>query len=70
MKADFITVHVDGDERIINLAWVEEIYPGNNCLGSTIHFAFQAKDAIEPDYIYADESYNKLKAKIMERRSK
>lgn len=65
MMSDFITVHVDGEERIINLAWVEEILP--NCNFTTIHFAFQSADSVEPDYIYADETYAMLKKKIFDR---
>lgn len=61
---NFIVVHENGKERIINLAWVEQVWFND---GNTfIHFAFQGQDYCEPDYIIADESFDEIKKLIME----
>lgn len=60
----FIIVHEKGAERMVNLAWVEQVRPDEN--HTYIHFAFQGQDYCEPDYIMADESFDEIKKLIME----
>lgn len=61
--AEFICVHEKGEERLINLNWVEEIRP--NMYGNAeIYFAFNAAGCCEQDYITSDESYGEVKRKI------
>lgn len=57
--ADFIEVHQLGKPRLVNLDWVEEIWPTEN--GTQIYFAFTCPDATSQDFITADESYDKIK---------
>lgn len=60
--AKFIEVtDLDGRKRLINTAWIEEIWDGDN---ATIYFAFQAKDSIEPDSVVVQESYEEIKMKV------
>ena len=61
--AEFIIVHEKGEERIVNLSWVEQVWPDEN--HTFIHFAFQGRDCCEPDYIVADESFDEIKKMIM-----
>lgn len=61
--SDFITVHENGEERLINLAWVEEIRPDNDAK-AVVYFAFQGVGCIEQDCIKTDESYCEVKRKI------
>ena len=60
---EFIVVHENGEERMVNLAWVEEVRPDENN-NATIYFAFQSVNCIEQDYIKADETYNEIKSQI------
>lgn len=57
--ADFIEVHQLGKPRLVNLDWVEEIWPTEN--GTQIYFAFACPDATSQDFIATDESYDKIK---------
>lgn len=57
--ADFIEVHQLGKPRLVNLDWVEEIWPTEN--GTQIYFAFTSPDAVSQDFITTDESYDKIK---------
>ena len=61
--SEFIVVHENGEERMINLDWVEEVRPG---IGGNafIYFAFQQSNTIDQDYIIADESYDEVKGMI------
>lgn len=64
----FIEVHCDCIKKLINLDHVYEIEPtlsGPND-GAWIYFAFESKDAIEPEYIKTDESYYEIKRMVME----
>lgn len=61
--ADFITVFEDHQERMINLAWVEEIRPDDDGK-AVIYFAFQGAGYLEQDHIKTDESYGEVKKKI------
>ena len=54
----FIEVHKNGKPCLINTRWIEEI------TGNTIYFAFTVPQAIEQDYIKADETYEQLKELI------
>lgn len=51
--ADFIEVHQQGKPRLVNLDWVEDIWPTEN--GTQIYFAFAQ------DFSTVDESYDKIK---------
>lgn len=60
--AKFIEVtDLDGIKRLINTAWIEEIWDGDN---ATIYFAFQAENTIEPDSVVVQESYEEIKMKV------
>ena len=60
--AKFIEVtDLDGRKRLINTAWIEEIWDGDN---ATIYFAFQATNTIEPDSLVVQESYEEIKMKV------
>lgn len=59
---NFIVIHENGEERMINTIWVEEVRPANN--QAVIYFAFQSNGTIEQDYILTDESYDEVKLKI------
>lgn len=62
VMSKFIEVtDLDGRKRLINTAWIEEIWDGDN---ATIYFAFQAKDSIEPDSVVVQESYEEIKMKV------
>ena len=65
--ADFIEVHQLGKPRLVNLDWVEEIWPMEN--GTQIYFAFTSLDAVSQDFITTDESYDKIK-RIIDYRSR
>ena len=59
----FIGVHCNGEKRLINLRWVEEIREDKNyCV--TIYFAFTNPNCIEQDYLNVDESYDEIKRLI------
>lgn len=64
--ADFIEVHQLGKPRLVNLDWVEEIWPTEN--GTQIYFAFTCPDATSQDFITADESYDEIKRIIAYKR--
>ena len=60
--AKFIEVtDLDGRKRLINTAWIEEIWDGDN---ATIYFAFQAENTIEQDSLVVQESYEEIKMKV------
>lgn len=65
--ADFIEVHQQGKPRLVNLDWVEEIWPTED--GTQIYFAFTGPDNTEQDFITTDESYDKIKRIIDYQRS-
>lgn len=56
---NFIVVHVKGKERIVNLAWVEEIWEDFG--HAVIYFAFQGEGYTEQDHICTDETYSAVK---------
>lgn len=58
--ADFIEVHLQGKPRLVNLDWVEDIWPTEN--GTQIYFAFTSPDDTSQDFITIDESYDKIKS--------
>lgn len=66
--ADFIEVHSNGSPRLVNLAWVEEIYPSQN--GAQIYYAFSVPDGTEQDFFTADESYEEVKRLVLYRKVK
>lgn len=66
--ADFIEVHQQGKTRLVNLDWVEEIWPTEN--GTQIYFAFTCPDATSQDFITTDESYDKIKRIIAYQRGR
>ena len=57
--ADFIEVHLQGKHRLVNLDWVEDIWPTEN--GTEIYFAFTSPDDTSQDFITTDESYDEIK---------
>ena len=65
--ADFIEVHQQGKPRLVNLDWVEDIWPTEN--GTKIYFAFIRPDATSQDFTKTDESYDKIKRIIAYQRS-
>lgn len=60
---EFIEVHENGEERLVNLRWVEEIRPDEDGK-AVIYFAFQGVGYIEQDCIKADECYADVKRLI------
>ena len=58
--ADFIEVHWQGKPRLVNLDWVEDIWPTEN--GTQIYFTFTSPDDTSQDFITIDESYDKIKS--------
>ena len=64
--ADFIEVHQLGKPRLVNLDWVEDIWPTEN--GTQIYFAVPSPDAVSPDFTTTDESYDKIKLIIASQR--
>lgn len=64
--ADFVEVHQQGKPRLVNLDWVEDIWPTEN--GTQIYFAFTRPDASQ-DFTTTDESYDKIKRIIAYQRS-
>lgn len=64
--ADFIEVHRQGEPRLVNLDWVEDIWPAEN--GAQIYFAFTSPDDVSQDFITIDESYDKIKRIIASQR--
>lgn len=65
--ADFIEVHQQGKPRLVNLDWVEDIWPTEN--GTQIYFAFTRPDATAQDLSAVDESYDKIKRIIAYQRA-
>lgn len=65
--ADFIEVHNHGKPRLVNLDWVEDIWPTEN--GTRIYFSFTSPDATSQYFITTDESYDKIKRIIAYQRS-
>lgn len=61
----FIEVHVNRIERLLNIRQIEIVTPdmGGGC---HIFFAFNSPDAIDPDNIHPDESYDLVKHMIEE----
>ncbi len=57
--ADFIEVHQQGKPRLVNLDWVEDIWPTGT--GTQIYFAFTGPDNTSQDFITTDESYDNIK---------
>ena len=66
--ADFIEVHQQGKPRLVNLDWVEEIYPSQ--YGAQIYYAFSVPDETEQDFFKADETYEEIKRLILCRKVK
>lgn len=60
--AKFIEVHQQGEPRLINLTWVEDIWPTGN--GTQIFIAFNDAGDTSQDYIPTDESFEEIRALI------
>lgn len=59
----FIELHQNGEKRLINLRWVEEIREDKDyCV--TIYFAFANPNSVNQDYLNIDESYDEVKRLI------
>lgn len=61
--AKFIEVHKDGEPRLVNLDWVEDIWPTVN--GAQIYFAGVLPAFETQDFVTTDESYEELKRLIL-----
>ena len=62
--AKFIEVTaLDGTKRLINLAWVEDIWDRGGT-GVDIYFAFSAPHAFEQHFLRVLESYEEIKRKV------
>lgn len=60
--AKFIEVTaLDGTKRLINTAWIEEIWEGDHAV---IYFAFQAENMVDQDSLAVMESYEEIKMKV------
>ena len=59
----FIEVHEEGNPRLVNLAWVEEIRPMGD-KQACIYFAFSVPNHSDQDFLEVDESYNELLSMI------
>lgn len=59
----FIEVHQNGEKRLINLRWVEEIREDKDYY-VTIYFAFTNPNSVNQDYLNVDESYDEIKRLI------
>ena len=60
--AKFIEVTaLDGTKRLINTAWIEEIWEGDR---AAIYFAFQAENMVDQDSLAVMESYEEIKMKV------
>ena len=57
--AKFIEVHQQGKLRLINLAWVEDIWPAED--GTQIYHAFAGPYAASQDCTVVDESYEEIR---------
>lgn len=57
--ADFIEVHLQGKPQLVNLDWVENIWPTEN--GTQIYFAFTSPDDVSQSFMTTDESYDMIK---------
>ena len=57
--ADFIEVHLQGKPQLVNLDWVDNIWPTEN--GAQIYFAVTSPDDVSQAFITTDESYDKIK---------
>ena len=65
--ADFIEVHLQGKPQLVNLDWVENIWPTEN--GTQIYFAFTSPDDTSQAFITIDESYDEIKRIIAYQRA-
>lgn len=61
--AEYIEVHMDGEPRLVNLDWVEDIWPTVN--GAQIYFAWVVPGFDTQDFATVDESYDELKRLIL-----
>lgn len=61
--AKFIEVHQLGEPRLVNLDWVQDIWPTVN--GAQIYFAWVLPDCATQDLVNTDESYDELKRLIL-----
>lgn len=62
----FLPVHQDGNEVLINLAWIEGVRPAKDG-GAYIYMAFQTDGRIEQHFITTDEPYNLVRQMIFRR---
>lgn len=60
--AKFIEVtDLYGRKRLINTAWIEEFWEGDN---ATIYFAFNCPNRFDQDSFVVQESYEEIKMKV------
>lgn len=61
--SNFIQVtDLAGTKRLINTAWIEEVWDTDD--GATIYFAFNCPNAIDQDSLRVKESYAEIKDRI------
>ena len=60
----FIEVHEEGNPRLVNLEWVEEIRPMGD-KQACIYFAFSIPNGVDQDFLEVDESYDTLVNRIV-----
>ena len=59
---NFIEVHIVGEPRLINLAWVESVRKMGQ--GTQIFLASKTPKGIPRDYLIVDESYAEIRRLI------
>lgn len=60
---NFIEVHSEGQRRLININWVEEVWECENGK-ALIFFAFIGVNCVEQDNIRTDETYDEVRRQI------
>lgn len=62
--AKFIEVtDLAGTKRLVNTAWIEEIWEGDN---ATLYFAFNCPNGVDQDSLVVQESYEDIKRMVTE----
>jgi hypothetical protein len=68
--AKFIEVtDVSDTKRLINTAWIEEIWDSGHTKtieGATIYFAFNCPNGVDQDSLCVKESYEDIKRMVLE----
>ena len=62
LMSNFISAHYNGERRLINLDWVEEIHEDGD--HAIVYFGFNCPDACQQDYLETDESFDDISRRI------